>query len=58
MLCLKRMDADCSAAIISDLNTGPALIVLLVRVFKKKEKENLKKTTRETVKQPLIRVLE
>ena len=39
MLCLKRMDADCSAAIISDLNTGPSIDCFIDTRFQKKKKK-------------------
>ena len=61
MLCLKRTDADCSAAIISDLNTGPNIDCFIGMCLKKKivkKKQQQKTKTRETVKQPLTRVLE
>ena len=38
MLCLKRMDADCSA-IISDLNTGPSIDCFIGTGFQKKKKK-------------------
>ena len=43
MLCLKRMDADCSAAIISDLNTGPSIDCFIGTMgtgFQKKKKKS------------------